>query len=45
MLILDNSPLLTQGVAIENGASEIRFLLLQLVDGIKTRLEAKHIKS
>ena len=45
MIIVDNTPLLTREVPIDHGASEIRFLLLQLVHGIETRQETKHIKS
>ena len=44
MIILDNTPLLTGEVPIDHRASEIRFLLLQLVHGIKTILETKHVK-
>ena len=45
MIILDNRPLLTREVPIDHGTSEIQFLLLQLVHGIETRLETKHVKS
>ena len=45
MVILDNTPLVAGELAIDHGASEIRFLLLQLVHGNETRLETKHVKS
>ena len=45
IIILDNTHLLTRKVPIDHGASEMRFLLLQLVHGIQTRLETKHVKS
>ena len=45
MIILDNTPLLTREVPTDHGASEIRFLLLQLVRRIETKLETKHVKS
>ena len=43
MIILDNTPLLTREVCIDYGASEIRFLSLQLIHEIETRLETKHV--
>ena len=45
MIILDNTLQLTQEVPIDHGASETRFFLFQLVHGIETRLETKHVKS
>ena len=45
MIILDTTPLLTREVSIDHVASEIRFLSLQLVHGIRTILEKKHVKS
>ena len=39
MIILDNTPLLTREVLIDNGASEIPLLLLPLYNGIEARLE------
>ena len=45
MMILDNTLLLTWEVPIDHGASEIRFLSLQIVHGIETRLETRHVKS
>ena len=45
MIILDYTPLLTREVPIDHGVSEIRFLWLQLLHGIESRLETKHVKS
>ena len=45
MIILDNTPLLTRKAPTDNGALEIRFLLLQLVHDIGTRLKTEHVKS
>ena len=44
MIVLDNTPLLTREVTIDHGTSEI-WLLLQLAQGIETRLETKHVRS
>ena len=44
IVVLDNTPLLTQEVSIDHGISEIRFLSLQLAHGVETRLERKHFK-
>ena len=38
MIIIDTRGLLTREVSIERAATEIRFLSLQLVHGIRTKL-------
>ena len=45
MIILGTTALLTREVSIDHAASEIRFLSLQLVHGIRTKLVTKHVKS
>ena len=45
MIVLDTTALLIREVSIDHAASEIRFLSLQLVHGIGTKLETKHVKS
>ena len=45
MIVLDNTPLLTRETPTDNGALEIRFLLLQLVHDIEARLKTEHVKS
>ena len=44
MIILENTHLLTREISIDHEPSEIRFLSLQLVHGIGSRLETKFVK-
>ena len=44
MIILDTTALLTREVSIDHAASEVRFWSLQLVHGIGTELETKHVE-